>query len=167
MDFILHFKNESNSAIVLPMFARLSRYELFPHAAALAKDSAEADLRFHVEDILDARKLECETNRAAAPKLGCALRATVLLRCRHSGERGGTFSALCGEKPGSRQSERCSRGRFGLSSSDLIQPLCHVFQTHVFIAESQGYNSIREGHTRLPAAKLTHLKTGGGFVAYV
>ncbi len=58
LEFILHYRNESNNSIVLPMFARLSRYELFTDAAALAKDAAEADLRFRVEDVIDARKLD-------------------------------------------------------------------------------------------------------------
>jgi len=58
LEFILHFKNTTQNAIVLPLFARLSRYELFSDDAALSQGRKVADVSFRNEDVLDAQKLD-------------------------------------------------------------------------------------------------------------
>ena len=58
LQFILHFQNTAQSALVLPLFARLSRYELYSDDAALPRGRAEADVRFSAGNVLDANKLD-------------------------------------------------------------------------------------------------------------
>jgi hypothetical protein len=58
LSFIVHFKNTTQSAVVLPLFTRLSRYELFSDEAALIQGRNDADVRYRTEDVLDAQKLD-------------------------------------------------------------------------------------------------------------
>jgi hypothetical protein len=58
LEFILHLKNTTPNAIVLPLFARLSRYEMFSADAALRRGQKERDVSFRAEDVLDPNKLD-------------------------------------------------------------------------------------------------------------
>ena len=59
--FILHYQNTTQTAIVLPMFAFLSRYELFSDEAALKLNRSESSMSFHRDNVLDAAKLDFST----------------------------------------------------------------------------------------------------------
>jgi hypothetical protein len=56
--FILHYRNASESNIVLPMFSVPSGYELFKGEAAFDLNRKERSFSIHRDDVLDATRLD-------------------------------------------------------------------------------------------------------------
>jgi hypothetical protein len=59
--FILHFQNNTQTPIILPMFAVLSGYELFSDEAALKLNRSESSVSIRRNLVLDAAKLDSST----------------------------------------------------------------------------------------------------------